>query len=130
MGLLGALGEEIGWRGFLAPTFYRARGLAWAGIRLLVMRAPTNVPRLAELSVDWRVFAVTLVLSIATGIFFGLLPVAHLARRDLSGRLREGARGQSGSLEQRRGRALLVISLLTMANLPPKRPYLLRAMHQ
>ena len=90
-------------------------GLAWAGIRLLVIRAPTNVPRLAELSVDWRVFAVTLVLSIATGIFFGLLPVAHLARRDLSGRLREGARGQSGSLEQRRGRALLVISEMALA---------------
>src|SRR5437667_5087525 len=30
LNLLTALGEEIGWRGFLAPTFYRARGFAWA----------------------------------------------------------------------------------------------------
>jgi membrane protease YdiL (CAAX protease family) len=28
--LLTALGEEIGWRGFLAPTFYRALGFGWA----------------------------------------------------------------------------------------------------
>jgi uncharacterized protein len=31
-GLLMSLGEEIGWRGFLAPTFYRGLGFAWAGI--------------------------------------------------------------------------------------------------
>jgi membrane protease YdiL (CAAX protease family) len=30
--LITALGEEIGWRGFLVPTFYRGRGFAWAGI--------------------------------------------------------------------------------------------------
>jgi membrane protease YdiL (CAAX protease family) len=29
--VLTALGEEIGWRGFLTPALYRARGFAWAG---------------------------------------------------------------------------------------------------
>ena len=28
-GLVFALGEEIGWRGFLAPTFHRTRGFGW-----------------------------------------------------------------------------------------------------
>lgn len=32
VGLLTALGEEIGWRGFLAPAFYRAGGFAWASL--------------------------------------------------------------------------------------------------
>jgi membrane protease YdiL (CAAX protease family) len=27
-----ALGEEIGWRGFLVPALYRVRGFAWAGV--------------------------------------------------------------------------------------------------
>jgi uncharacterized protein len=27
-----ALGEEIGWRGFLVPAFYRTHGFAWSGI--------------------------------------------------------------------------------------------------
>ena len=30
--LVTALGEEIGWRGFLAPTLYRTRGFLWAGL--------------------------------------------------------------------------------------------------
>jgi putative ABC transport system permease protein len=90
-------------------------GLAWAGVRLLVARAPTTVPRLGELTVDTGVLALTLVLSVATGILFGLLPVAHVAGRDLSGGLREGARGQSGSLERMRGRALLVVSEMALA---------------
>jgi membrane protease YdiL (CAAX protease family) len=30
--LLTALSEEIGRRGFLAPTFYRALGFGWVGI--------------------------------------------------------------------------------------------------
>lgn len=28
-----ALGEEIGWRGFLVPALYRVRGFAWADLR-------------------------------------------------------------------------------------------------
>ena len=31
-GLLMSLGEEIGWRGFLAPTLYRGLGFGWAGV--------------------------------------------------------------------------------------------------
>ncbi len=53
--------------------------LAWAGVRLLVARAPASVPRLADLSVDWRVVAVTLVLSVGTGL--AVRPAALGARR-------------------------------------------------
>jgi membrane protease YdiL (CAAX protease family) len=43
-GLLLALGEEIGWRGFLAPTFYRALGFGWAGIGTGVIWGLWHVP--------------------------------------------------------------------------------------
>jgi uncharacterized protein len=43
-GLLTALGEEIGWRGFLAPTFYRARGFGWAGIATGIIWGLWHVP--------------------------------------------------------------------------------------
>ena len=42
--LLTALGEEIGWRGFLAPTFYRALGFGWAGVGTGVIWAFWHVP--------------------------------------------------------------------------------------
>ena len=90
-------------------------GLAWAGVRLLVARAPTTVPRLGELNVDAGVLILTLGIAVATGILLGLLPVAHAGGRNLSEGLREGARGQSGSLERMRGRALLVVSEMALA---------------
>jgi predicted permease len=89
-------------------------GLAWGGVRLLVARAPTSIPRVAELAVDWRVVAFTLVLSVGTGLVFGLAPLARFARLDLATALRDG-RGQSGGVERRRGRTALVIAEMALA---------------
>ena len=89
-------------------------GFAWAGVRLLVLRAPTSIPRIGELSVDGRVVAFTLALSVGTGVFFGLAPLARARRLDLADALRDG-RGQSGGVERRRGRSLLVIAEMALA---------------
>jgi membrane protease YdiL (CAAX protease family) len=39
-----ALGEEIGWRGFLVPSLFRARGFAWSGIASGVIWGLWHVP--------------------------------------------------------------------------------------
>ena len=39
-----ALGEEIGWRGFLVPALYRVRGFAWAGIASGVIWGTWHLP--------------------------------------------------------------------------------------
>src|ERR1043166_6360802 len=82
--------------------------LAWAGVRVLVARAPTTIPRLSELHVDGRVLGFTLLLAAATGVLFGLIPVARASRTDLTGVLHDGARGQTAGRSRRRGRAMLV----------------------
>lgn len=92
-------------------------GLAWAGVRLLVARAPTTIPRLAELSVDGTVLAFTFALAVATGILFGLLPVARVSRMDLARVLHDGARGQTVGVGRRRGRTLLVVAEMALAAL-------------
>jgi predicted permease len=89
--------------------------LSWAGVRVLVARAPTTVPRLSELSVDPSVLGFTLLLSIATGVLFGLIPVAQVSRMDLAKVLHEGGRGQSGGRGRRRGRTLLVVAEMALA---------------
>jgi putative ABC transport system permease protein len=48
-------------------------GLAWAGVRILVARAPTSVPRLSEATLDVPVLLVTLLLGVATTLLFGLI---------------------------------------------------------
>jgi membrane protease YdiL (CAAX protease family) len=42
--LLTALGEELGWRGFLAPALYRTRGFLWAGIGTGLIWALWHLP--------------------------------------------------------------------------------------
>ena len=42
--LVFALGEEIGWRGFLAPTFHRTRGFGWAGIAVGIIWGVWHIP--------------------------------------------------------------------------------------
>ena len=89
-------------------------GLAWGGVRLLVGRAPTTIPRVADLAVDWRVAAFTLAVSVGTGLVFGLAPLVQITRLDLATALRDG-RGQSGGVERRRGRTVLVIAEMALA---------------
>ncbi len=90
-------------------------GLAWAGVRILVARAPTTIPRLAELRVDLGVVGFTMALALATGVLFGLIPVARVASMDLARTLRDGGKGQSGGPGRRRGRTLLVVAEMALA---------------
>lgn len=83
-------------------------GLAWAGVRILAARAPTTVPRVAELGIDGRVALFSLLLAVGTGVLFALVPFARLLRADLADSLRAG-RGQSAGLDRRRARSALVV---------------------
>ena len=78
----------------------------------LVAWLPAGIPRLAEASIDVRVLLLTLVVSAATGIFFGLAPALQLARRGPASALRDDARTSTG-----RGplRAILVAAELALA---------------
>jgi putative ABC transport system permease protein len=58
--------------------------LARAAVPLLVRLAPVSISRLADARVDVMVIAAGLTVSLATTIFFGLLPAMHVSRLDLS----------------------------------------------
>lgn len=55
-------------------------GLAYAGLQLLIAIAPTNLPRLTEISIDGRVLAFASAVSIASALLFGLVPAMKFAR--------------------------------------------------
>ena len=54
-------------------------GLAYAGVRLLVAIGPSNLPRLNEISIDARTLAFTFMLSVLSGLLFGLIPALKYA---------------------------------------------------
>jgi len=69
---------------------------------------PANLPRLDELSVDGRVMAFGLLISLVTGVLFGLFPALQASRPDLNETLKEGARGSGGAGGQRVRGALVI----------------------
>jgi putative ABC transport system permease protein len=84
--------------------------LAYWGTSVIVKLAPVDIPRVREISLDWRVFTFTLAISIVTGVLFGLAPALASIRPDLNSVLRGSGRGNTGSLGRSRMRDLLVVS--------------------
>jgi len=93
--------------------------LGMAGIRALLAMNPGNIPRIgvngAGVGVDWRVLTFTLVVSIVTGLVFGLVPALQSSRIDLNTTIKESS-GRSGSgFRQNKARALLVVTEMGLA---------------
>ena len=94
-----------------------AAGIAAAVVTLgFILRfVPSNVPRLNEVRIDWVVLAFALLISILTGLVFGLAPALQSARVALSSASREGGRGSSSGTKTGRLRDTLVVSELAFA---------------
>jgi len=88
------------------------------GLRLLLAFTPAQLPRLSEMTthsgLDIRVLLFTLLLSLATGVLFGLAPAFRISRPDLSSTLKEGAARTTSSVRHLRVRGLLVVSEMAL----------------
>jgi putative ABC transport system permease protein len=82
--------------------------LAFGALRLLVAATATSFPRVAETHLDPGVLMFTLLVSLATGILFGLAPAFQAARHDTHDTLKEGGRGIVGGASQGLRSALVV----------------------
>lgn len=84
--------------------------LALWGTDALVALSPENFPRLQEINLDGRVIGFTLLVSLLTGIIFGLAPALQVSRLDLNSSLKEGGRGSAESFGRRRLRGALIVA--------------------
>ncbi len=76
---------------------------------------PASVPRLAEVGVDRTVLLFALLISIFTGIIFGLAPAFQAMKADMTAAIREGAQGSGYSAKTFRLRSVLIVSELALA---------------
>jgi predicted permease len=82
--------------------------LAYWGLAALLGTAPASLPRLAEIRLDGRVLGVALLLSIAVGLVFGVLPALRFGRVDPGEVLKAGGRTLTAGRHGARVRAALV----------------------
>jgi putative ABC transport system permease protein len=88
--------------------------IATTSLRLLVDFIPASVPQLNGVVVDGRVLLCAMVVTLACGIFFGLVPALQVVQRDTSPALREGSQGSGDSKQTSRFRAVLIAAEVAM----------------
>lgn len=88
--------------------------LASWGIDALLAFAPDDIPRLETVSLDGRVLLFTTLLSLLTGIAFGLAPAISASRPNLTDGLKEGTRGTTEG-KRNKLRSVLVVSAVAMS---------------
>jgi putative ABC transport system permease protein len=101
----------------LLSTIGGGLGLALAVwlVRAFVAFGPAEIPRLDDVSIDRWVLAFTLLLSVATGLIFGLAPGLRASSQDPHAALQDGAGRATLNVASNRLRKLLVIGEVALA---------------
>jgi putative ABC transport system permease protein len=81
------------------------------GVDALVAMAPDNAPRVSEIGLDVTVFGFAAVLTVVTGVLFGLAPALQFSRTDITDALKDAARGSSSASGQTLRRGLIVAEI-------------------
>jgi predicted permease len=84
--------------------------LTFIGLRLLVSLGPDTLPRLNEIAIDARVLGFTFLVSLITGVVFGLAPALRSSRVDLNGVLKDSGR-TTGAGHNRARNAFVVVQV-------------------
>jgi predicted permease len=89
--------------------------LALWGTDLLVSLVPKGLPRVAEINLDMRVLGFTVLVSLVTGVLFGLAPALQASKSDLVEALKEGGKGASDGARRNPVRSTLVVVEVAVA---------------
>lgn len=129
-----ARGKEIAVRTALGATRWRivrallteslllaflggAVGLLFAvwGLDALLAVLPEDFPRLQDVTLDGRVFGFTLLVSMLTGVLFGLVPALQASKTNLQESLKENGRGATAGAGRARLRGVLVVTEIALS---------------
>ena len=101
----------------LLALFGGAAGVMVAlwGVDFAVAAIGTKIPNWLVFNVDARVLAFTVMISLVTGVIFGLLPALQASRPDMQYILKDGGSNASPGVQRSHVRALLVVAELALA---------------
>jgi putative ABC transport system permease protein len=89
--------------------------LAFSGVRFLAWWNPANIPRVANVALDWRVLGFTAAIALVTSVLFSIAPAIRALRLDLNESLKDGSQSASSGVGRQRFRRALVIVEMALA---------------
>jgi len=89
--------------------------LAAAAVGLVARLGPANLPRLAQVHADWRLLLFAVVISVLTGLVFGMAPALQISSGNLNAALVESGRGGTVGRSGRALRSGLVVLEIALA---------------
>src|ERR1700722_1514190 len=88
---------------------------AYGGLRVFIALAPSDLPRLNDIGIDWLVLLFTLGVTIVAGLLFGSMPALRYAVVRVETALREMGRSLRASRERHRARNAPVVIQVGLA---------------
>lgn len=85
------------------------------GLDVLIALGAKTVPRLREVNLDSAVLLATLLVSVVTGVLFGIAPALASVKPELTEALKEGGRGTGSGVRRNRIRNTLVVAEIALA---------------
>jgi predicted permease len=85
------------------------------GVRFFDLSVRNRIPAWMNFSMDYRGFAYLAVVSLGTGLLFGLVPALRLSKLDVNSSLKDGSRGSSGGKRGKYLSSVLVVTEMSLA---------------
>jgi len=89
--------------------------IAWASLRALGFAFPRGVPFYLSLGIDGYALTFVAVITVVTGVLFGIMPAIRGSRVDLNSTLRDGTRGAGAGVDRARLRSALVVGEVALS---------------
>jgi predicted permease len=93
--------------------------LGFLGVRELLALSPAGIPRVGSggsaIALDWRVFLFSLLVSLGSGVLFGLVPAMKASRANVGSLINQSAVQSGMAFRHNRGRSALVVAEVSLA---------------